>query len=35
MRILIFGGGILGCLIVEVFCGEFEVIIIEKDELRV
>lgn len=34
MRILILGGGILGRLIAEALRGEFEVTIIEKDELR-
>lgn len=34
MRILILGGGILGRLIAEALRGEFDVTIIEKDELR-
>ncbi|WP_209477304.1 DHH family phosphoesterase [Thermococcus stetteri] len=34
MRILILGGGLLGRLLAEALRGEFEVTIIEKDELR-
>jgi len=34
MRVLILGGGVIGRLIAEALKGEFEVTIIEKDELR-
>ncbi|WP_461865481.1 NAD-binding protein [Thermococcus sp.] len=34
MRVLIFGGGSIGRLIAEALKGEFDVVIIEKDELK-
>lgn len=35
MRVLVLGGGVLGRAIAESLFGEFEVIVVEKDEVRV